>query len=142
MDRLTKERRSWNTSRIRSRDTLPDRTVRSILHNLGFRFRLHGRDLPGSPDIVLPRHRTVIFVHGCYWHRHSRCKFAYFPKSRVAFWTQKFADNIRRDTHAARKLRRLGWRVLTVWECQTAIVERLRERLARLLTNPGRGDVP
>lgn len=132
MDRLTKERRSWNMSRIRSRDTEPERIVRSILHRLGYRFRLHRRDLPGNPDIVLPRHRTVIFVHGCFWHRHSRCKFAYTPKSRTAFWRKKFADNITRDKRAMRGLRKDKWRVRIIWECQVHNREWLAAHLAEI----------
>lgn len=84
------------------------------------RFRLHRRDLPGSPDIVLPRHRVVVFVHGCFWHRHPRCRLAYTPKSRQEFWSAKFDENVARDRRVKRKLRRLGWRVVTVWECQAA----------------------
>lgn len=135
MDRLTPERRSWNMSRIRSRDTAPERLVRSLLHGLGYRFRLHRRDLPGSPDIVLPRHRAAVFVHGCFWHRHSGCRFAYTPKTRQQFWTRKFEQNRARDERAKRRLRRLGWRVTVVWECQVADPERLSSRLRRWLAS-------
>jgi DNA mismatch endonuclease (patch repair protein) len=131
VDNLTKEHRSWNMSRIRSSDTGPERIVRSALHNLGYRFRLHRRDLPGKPDIVLPRYRTVVFVHGCFWHRHSKCKFAYEPKSRLRFWNDKFSGTIKRDREAVEKLKLLGWRVLIVWECRTknpsALVRALRK---------------
>ena len=120
MDNLAREHRSWNMSRIRSKDTKPEIHVRSMLHRMGFRFRLHRKDLPGKPDIVLPRLNTVIFVHGCYWHRHSGCKFAYEPKSRVEFWTAKFRDNVERDKRNQEALSALGWRVLVIWECQTA----------------------
>src|SRR3954463_15983899 len=109
VDLLTKERRSWNMSRIRSRDTKPEVLVRSLLHRLGLRFRLH-RPLPGRPDIVLPRHRTVVLVHGCFWHRHTSCRFAYTPKSNVQFWLAKFAGNVERDRKARRALHKLGWR--------------------------------
>jgi DNA mismatch endonuclease (patch repair protein) len=95
-------------SRIRSTDTAPERAVRSILHRMGFRFRLHRRDLPGTPDVVLPRHRTVVFVHGCFWHRHPECRYAYEPKSRQEFWRAKFAANVTRDRRHIRDLRRLG----------------------------------
>ena len=118
-DRLSPEDRSWNMSRIRSRDTVPELRVRSVLHRAGYRFRLHRKDLPGRPDIVLPKHRTVVFVHGCFWHRHPGCRFAYQPKSRVAFWQKKFDDNVARDRRNVHVLRALGWRVITVWECQT-----------------------
>jgi DNA mismatch endonuclease, patch repair protein len=131
-DQISKERRSWNMSQIRGRDTCPEKTVRSILHRMGFRFRLHRRDLPGRPDITLSRHLSIIMVHGCFWHRHSNCKLAYNPKSNVAFWRKKFNENVKRDRRAIRQLRRLGWRVLVVWECQTVDVERLSARLSSL----------
>ena len=118
-------------SRILAKDTTPERAVRSALHRLGFRFRLHVRGLPGSPDIVLPKHRTVVFVHGCFWHRHPRCRHAATPKSRVAFWREKFAGNVRRDQRNFAALRRLGWRVVTVWECQTHESTRLWRLLER-----------
>ena len=120
VDRISREHRSWNMSRIRSRDTKPEKIVRSLLHRMGYRFRLHRKDLPGKPDIVLPKYQTVIFVHGCFWHRHPRCRFAYTPRSRVRFWQKKFADNIARDKRVRQQLRRLGWKVIVVWECQTA----------------------
>src|SRR5579862_5549375 len=110
MDSLSKERRSWNMSRIRSRDTKPERAVRSMLHRLGFRFRLaSGRRIFGRPDIVLPKYRTVVFVHGCFWHRHRGCPFAYTPRSRLEFWMRKFDANIARDSTVTRQLRREGW---------------------------------
>lgn len=133
MDRLSREHRSWNMSRIKGRDTAPEKVVRSALHAMGYRFRLHRRDLPGCPDIVLPRHSTVILVHGCFWHRHARCKFAYTPKSRQEFWEEKFAANVVRDKRTRRSLRSLGWRVIVVWECQTADCELLRQRLKAAL---------
>ena len=118
--------------RIRGANTKPERLVRSMLHRMGLRFRLHRKDLPGKPDIVLPKHRTVIFVHGCFWHRHRGCRFAYTPKSRVEFWTRKFEQNVERDRRACRVLRRQGWRVITIWECQTQDLEKLTKRLERL----------
>ena len=132
-DTISPEHRSWNMSRIRNRDTGPERIVRSVLHRMGFRFRLRGRKLPGRPDVVLSRHRVVVLVHGCFWHRHSRCAFAYTPKSNVPFWTRKFEDNVVRDRRAAKALRALGWKVVTVWECQTEDVDRLARRLAKRL---------
>ena len=111
-------------SRIRSRDTGPELLVRSALHRAGYRFRLHSKDLPGRPDIVLPKYHTVVFVHGCFWHRHKGCRFAYTPKSRVAFWNNKFRGNIERDRRTSTALRKLGWRVVTVWECQATSPER------------------
>src|SRR5437868_8968504 len=109
-DTISREHRSWNMSRIKNRDTSPERIVRSVLHRMGFRFRLQGRKLPGRPDIVLPRHRIVVLVHGCFWHRHSRCRFTYTPKSNVPFWTRKFEGNVARDRRATKALRALGWR--------------------------------
>jgi DNA mismatch endonuclease, patch repair protein len=116
-------------SQIRSANTQPEMVVRSLLHRLGYRFRVHSRRLPGRPDIVLPKWKTVIQVHGCFWHRHSRCKFAYTPKTRLDFWTTKFKENIERDLRTTRRLRRLGWRVVTIWECQACDPHRLAERL-------------
>lgn len=105
-------------SRIRGRNTAPERAVRSILHRLGFRFRLHVRGLPGSPDIVLPRHRTAVFVHGCYWHRHPGCRAATTPSSNQAFWLAKFSENVARDSIKQESLENAGWRVFVVWECE------------------------
>lgn len=131
VDSLTPRKRSWNMSRIRSKDTGPERVVRSMLHRMGYRFSLRQRDLPGKPDIVLPRYRTVVFVHGCFWHRHRGCRLAYTPKSRQAFWLKKFSDNVVRDRKVQRELRRLGWQVLTVWECQIAGRREVFERRLR-----------
>ncbi|MDQ2774907.1 MAG: DNA mismatch endonuclease Vsr [Acidobacteriota bacterium] len=117
VDRLTPEHRSWNMSRIGSSHTRPEIRVRSLLHRAGFRFSLRRKELPGNPDIVLPRHGTVIFVHGCFWHRHGR-ENSTMPKTRAAFWSAKFSGNVERDRRNARDLRRLGWRVVTVWECE------------------------
>jgi DNA mismatch endonuclease (patch repair protein) len=134
VDRISKQRRSWNMARIRSRNTEPERLVRSILHRAGFRFRLHRSDLPGRPDITLPRYRTVVFVHGCFWHRHSRCRFAYMPKTRTKFWRSKFEQNVQRDREQRRQLRRAGWKVIVVWECELRDPDRLRRRLLRELS--------
>lgn len=123
-------------SRIRCRDTGPERAVRSLLHRLGYRFRLHGRKLPGKPDVVLPRHRTVVLVHGCFWHRHARCGFAYTPKTRPRFWQAKFDANVARDRRVILELRRQGWRVVVVWECELRNMERLALRLTKLLKKP------
>src|SRR2546427_209257 len=101
-------------SRITSSNTKPELVVRSVLHKLGYRFSLHRKDLPGRPDIVLARHRTVIYVHGCFWHRHPNCQFAYTPKSRKSFWSRKFIENVDRDRRQERAVRALGWRKLTV----------------------------
>lgn len=131
MDRMTPEQRSRNMSRIRNGNTRPERLTRSLLHRMGYRFRLHRKDLPGRPDIVLPKHRTVVLVHGCYWHRHSGCHLAYTPKSNLEFWQAKFRDNTVRDARQRQDLLALGWRVITVWECETRAPDTLAERLQR-----------
>jgi len=117
-DRLTSEQRSWNMSRIRAKDTKPELTVRSILHRMGFRFRLNRKDLPGTPDIVFPRYRTAIFVHGCYWHRHPGCANSTTPKKNADFWKKKFNENISRDVRNQKALKEMGWIVSVIWECQ------------------------
>ncbi|MEY3027033.1 MAG: hypothetical protein RLZZ238_1930 [Planctomycetota bacterium] len=119
-------------ARIRGTNTKPEVLVRSALHRAGFRFRLHGRGLPGRPDIVLPKHRTVVFVHGCFWHRHG-CTLSSEPRTRRAFWRAKFDANVERDRRNARALRRLGWRVLTVWECSLRTAPRRERAIAGLL---------
>ena len=133
MDTISRERRSWNMSRIRSENTSPEKRVRSALHRLGFRFRLHERTLPGKPDIVLPKLKVSILVHGCFWHRHSGCRFAYVPKSRLTFWQAKFEGNVTRDQRVRRDLRKMGQRVLVIWECQTRNTALLETRIARNL---------
>lgn len=138
MDRISVEHRSWNMSRIRSSNTAPELIVRSLLHGLGYRFRLHAKKMPGRPDIVLKKYRTAILVHGCYWHRHDGCSLAYTPKSRRDFWMAKFQQNVERDKRTQRALRLEGWRVIVVWECEIAHTERLRKRLVKLLSGLGR----
>jgi DNA mismatch endonuclease, patch repair protein len=120
VDRLTSEHRSWNMSRIRGKNTGPERQLRSLLHQAGFRFRLHQANLPGKPDLVLPRYRTAIFVHGCYWHRHPGCRNATTPATRTDFWLTKFQGTIERDRRAIENLTKMGWRIITVWECELA----------------------
>ncbi len=107
-------------SRIRSKDTKPEIAVRSMLHRSGYRFRLHVKGLPGRPDIVLPKYNTVIFVNGCFWHRHQGCKYAYNPKTNVPFWKKKFKDNVIRQKSNIKNLNTLGWKVKIVWECETS----------------------
>ncbi|WP_236858219.1 very short patch repair endonuclease [Burkholderia metallica] len=110
---------------VRSRNTKPEVLVRRTLHRLGFRFRLHRKDLPGSPDVVLPKYRLCIFVHGCFWHRHSGCSRASMPKTNKAFWISKFSKNVARDNAAREALFRLGWDVLIIWECEVKNPEKL-----------------
>ncbi len=133
MDRLSKQKRSWNMSRIRDRDTKPELAVRAILLQMGYPFELNQRLLPGKPDIVLPTSKTAIFVHGCFWHRHKRCRFAYNPKSRKAFWERKFEYNTKHDRAVKRRLWRSGWSIITVWECQLTDSEKLKQQITRAL---------
>ena len=119
---------------IRSKDTGPELVVRRLVHGMGFRYRLYRRDLPGCPDLVLPRLGAVIFVHGCFWHVHS-CQRGRVPKSNVSYWTAKRLRNAARDRVAVRRLRRDGWRVLTVWECETRNTLQLERRLCRFLAS-------
>jgi len=132
-DIVSPEKRSEMMSRIRGKDTAPEVAVRSLLHRMGYRFRLHRRDLPGRPDVVLPRHHVVVFVHGCFWHRHRACKLAYTPKTRRKFWREKFEGNVERDRIVQRKLRKLGWKVVVVWECETGSEKDLKRRLEKKL---------
>ena len=131
-DTLTNAERSALMARIRGANTKPEVFVRSALHRAGFRFRLHGRTLPGRPDIVLAKHRTVVFVHGCFWHRNG-CTLSSEPATRRAFWREKFARNVARDKRTAAALRRAGWRVLTVWECSLRTAARREQAVARLV---------
>ena len=112
------EQRSRNMSAIKSKNTKPEIKVRKVLHSMGYRFRLHSKDLPGSPDIVLPKYKTVIFVHGCFWHRHENCKYASTPKTRQEFWEAKFRENINRDKLNQENLSSKGWKIIVVWECE------------------------
>jgi DNA mismatch endonuclease, patch repair protein len=133
VDTLTIEERSRNMSKIRSKNTGPERAVRSLLHRAGYRFRLHVKDLPGKPDIVLPKYGAVVFVHGCFWHRHKGCKDATTPKTNKRFWADKFARNVANDQKYTRQLRRKGWRVIVVWECQLKAPDKVLARLQRFL---------
>lgn len=136
-DIMSRERRSALMGRIRGRDTGPEMTVRRLLHAMGYRFRLHVRDLPGKPDIVFRGRRVALFVHGCFWHRHD-CGLAYVPKTRAEFWQRKFDGNVARDRRTKRELEVAGWRVVTVWECQLDDLAFLAGRLAKELGPPGK----
>jgi len=131
-DVFTPEKRSWVMSRIGSRNTSPERLVRSLLHSLGFRFRLHQKKLPGHPDIVLPKHRKVIFVHGCFWHGHG-CRRGKRPETHQDFWDRKIEQNRRRDVVTLSTLEDLGWRSLVVWQCETRDHQQLKARLLHFL---------
>lgn len=138
-DSLTPERRSWNMAQIRGKNTKPEIIVRSLLHHLGYRFTINAsnnKKLPGRPDIVLPKYKTAVFVHGCYWHRHPGCKYAYNPKSRIEFWQKKFEENVERDTRQMIELRQMEWQVEIVWECETktdAALQAVAERILKEL---------
>lgn len=114
----TKETRSYNMSRIKAKDTKPELQVRKYLHSKGFRYKLHDKTLPGRPDIVLPKYKTVIFIHGCFWHGHNACKYYVVPKTKTEWWLDKINGNIANDTRAVTALQQAGWRVITVWECE------------------------
>lgn len=133
VDNLSKERRSWNMGQIRSGDTAPEMSVRSVLHRMGFRFRVHVKGLPGKPDIVLSKWEHIIFVHGCFWHRHAGCKLAYTPKTRIKFWKEKFRQNRLRDETVVHELRKMGWEVSIVWECETMDKEELVRKLEKAI---------
>lgn len=130
-DRLSPEARSRLMAAVKGRNTGPEMIVRRLAHSLGYRFRLHRRDLPGSPDLVFPGRRKIVFVHGCFWHRHQGCRQASTPSSRVEFWKDKFRRNVERDTAVERALRAAGWDVLIIWQCET----RDRTKLAELLSS-------
>jgi len=133
MDIISKEKRSWNMSRIRNKNTKPEMIVRSLLHRMGYRFILHKKGLPGKPDIVLPKHETIIFVHGCFWHRHQSCKYAYNPKSRIEFWRNKFIENKNRDKKVQNDLIELGWNVNVIWECETKNLDLLENKIISIM---------
>lgn len=130
VDRLSPERRSWLMSRVKGRDTTPEMRVRRAAHAIGLRFRLHRKDLPGTPDLIFPKHRIAIFVHGCFWHRHEGCRKASIPKSRPDFWQRKFDSNTARDTLAVQRLEAMGWQVAIIWECETKDHATLTSRLS------------
>jgi len=135
VDTISRRRRSENMRRIRSQNTKPELIVRSQLHRLGYRFRLHRRELPGSPDVVFPSRRKVIFVHGCFWHQHGRCVDGRLPKSRPSYWAPKLLRNKQRDKSCRAKLARLGWRSFVLWDCQINNCDKLQKRLVRFLGN-------
>lgn len=125
--------RSALMSRIRAKNSKPELAVRKVAHALGYRFRLHYHSLPGTPDLVFPRLRTAIFVHGCFWHRHRGCRRTTQPKTRAKYWSEKFEANVARDARKSRRLRQMGWHVFVVWECQTLDARKLAARLQRIL---------
>lgn len=135
MDRITQDQRMYLMSRVRAKDTKPELVVRSFLHRNGFRFRLHVKSLPGTPDIVLPKYKTVIDIRGCFWHRHPGCRKTTTPSTHVDFWQKKFTDNISRDQRIEAELQRLGWHVIVIWECEV-INGSFRQRIENDLPMP------
>ena len=122
-DRYSRQKRGAIMARVRAANTRPELAVRQLVHRLGYRFRLHRRDLPGTPDLVLPKYRAVVFVHGCFWHQHDCPRGRRQPASNQAYWTPKLARNVARDATAQRALHQLGWRVLTIWECEVGTLD-------------------
>jgi len=133
MDTLTPAQRSERMSRVRSKDTKPEMVIRRLVHKMGFRYQLHVRGLPGNPDLVFPSRGKIIFVHGCFWHRHGTCKFTRWPKSRLEFWKPKLEQNRQRDQFIRKQLRKEGWRVLVLWECQLKRADALASRIRAFL---------
>lgn len=132
-DTISKEKRSWNMSRIKGKDTSPEISVRSYLFRSGFRFKKNVTSLPGKPDIVLPKYKTVIFINGCFWHHHEGCKFATIPKTRTDFWKAKFERNILNDKKNTDLLESCGWKVITLWEC--SLKKEFAKTMGRLIEN-------
>lgn len=137
-DTLTPAQRSRNMANIKGKNTAPELAVRRLLYGLGYRYRIHGSRVSGSPDVVFPGRKKVIFVHGCYWHRHPGCKYATTPKSRPEFWQRKFDANVLRDKKNMQELARLGWTSLIVWECETRDMSELEEKLT-VFVGPAQG---
>lgn len=130
-DRISPEKRSWNMSRIKGKDTSIEVKVRKYLFHEGFRYRKNVKSLPGKPDIVLPKYNTVVFVHGCFWHRHSGCRYAYMPKSRCEYWKAKFETNVKNDMNNIKLLNDAGWHVIVIWECD--IKKRFEETMGNVV---------
>lgn len=135
-DIMSPEERSLMMGKIKGRNTKPELIVRSLCHTLGLRFRLHRKDLPSSPDLVFPKYRLCLFVHGCFWHRHPGCKYAYTPKTRLDFWLPKLHRNVERDKEKEELLRSMGWRVGVIWECETKHPDLLESRVRDILDLP------
>ena len=140
VDSLTPAERSERMSRIRGKDTKPELALRKVLHGLGLRYRLHGAGLPGKPDLIFPKYKTVVFVHGCFWHRHAGCSIATTPKSNTDFWIEKFRKNVARDARVARSLEESGWLVIVAWECELSTPSKARisgEKIAEAVRTTG-----
>lgn len=141
MDTFTRQERSEIMRRVKSKDTTPERLVQSLLHRLGYRFRLHAAALPGKPDIVLPGRKTVVFVHGCFWHRHAGCRRASTPTTRTEYWMPKFERTVARDRRNRRLLKKMGWTVIVIWECEVgkpdALSRKLKNRIGLRMQDNG-----
>jgi DNA mismatch endonuclease, patch repair protein len=134
-DHVDRAKRSLIMSAVHSKDTKPEMAVRKIVYALGYRYRLHDKGLPGKPDLVFTSLHKAIFVHGCLWHRHSRCRYATTPKTHTSFWETKFNSNVARDRRSRHEMKQMGWSVLTVWQCELKNAEKLTERLNEFLAN-------
>ncbi len=134
MDIFSTEKRSRIMATVHGQNTKPERVVRCTLHKLGYRFRIHRKDLPGKPDIVLPKHHTAIFVHGCFWHQHPGCRKATYPQSNADFWRNKLDGNVSRDARSQTLLSEKGWKVIVIWECEVKNTVLLEERLRKIGT--------
>ncbi len=133
MDIWTKEKRSYVMGRILSQNTGPEKHVRKILSSMGYRYRLNAKNLPGKPDVVLPKHKSIIFIHGCFWHLHKGCRDGTIPKTRIKYWSDKLTKNVNRDKKNSQKLRKAGWKVLCLWECKTTDSEFLSRKIKLFL---------
>jgi DNA mismatch endonuclease (patch repair protein) len=133
LDPFTDEKRRAIMQAVRGKGTKPELRVRKAAHRLGYRFRLHRKDLPGKPDLVFPSRRLCLFVHGCFWHRHSGCKKSSIPETNKDFWLEKFGKNVGRDAHVRMELEKMGWRVVVIWECETNSPEQLERTLKAIL---------
>lgn len=136
-DKLDAALRSANMAKVKGKDTGPELKVRRIAHRMGLRFRLHRKDLPGTPDLVFPKHRLAVFVHGCFWHRHAGCRRATMPVTRTEFWVSKFTSTVERDARQLSNLKRLGWRVLVLWECELKHQHEITSRLTEAVSKSG-----
>jgi DNA mismatch endonuclease, patch repair protein len=138
-DTLTPAQRSERMSRVRGKDTAPEMKLRRLIHGMGYRYRLHVGDLPGKPDLVFPSRHALIFMHGCFWHRHANCKLARLPKSKLDFWETKLEQNRQRDLGYRERLRAMGWRVLIVWECELHNLDHVSRVVREFLGERGGG---
>jgi len=141
VDRITPAQRSANMARVRGKNTVPEMIVRRLVHRMGYRYRLHRKDLPGKPDLVLPRHNLVIFVHGCFWHRHAGCSRATIPQTRTDFWEAKLSATVERDRAQAAALMAAGWQVLVIWECDLRDQDRLEKSIRQALDAKHRSSI-